>query len=92
MTRETDALYSEDGKFMCIPSHAVEVAYMLSNAEDIIARDRLARFEIGELLASYCAGELSPDEVNDAVREWREEIEADRAASPLAAPGGQDGR
>ncbi|KAB1068897.1 hypothetical protein F6X53_31210 [Methylobacterium soli] len=75
----SEALTSKDGKFTCTPEHAVEVAYMISTAEGLLA------FETGvddravlETLESYLTGDASPDEVMRDLSEIKDEARATR--------------
>ena len=78
------ALKSSDGHFSCAPDHAVEVAYMLSNAEAVIDRDTFNRSEVGEVLLDYCGGRISIEEAN---RQLTEEFEP---SSPEQEPANDD--
>lgn len=71
----TDALQSKDGKFLCTPEHAVEVAYMLSNAEAVVDRIRFDYDEVGRLIVAYLAGDMSVEEVQKEFVEWLKDLE-----------------
>lgn len=59
------ALTSKDGKFMCTPEHAVEVAYMISCAEsgERNYEGSIAEMENMDAIRDYIRGEKTTDEV-----------------------------
>jgi hypothetical protein len=61
------------GKFTCTSDHAVELAYMLSNAEAFLlaAKDKIAAIrDTGTLICEYLEGQTSPEEVSKLLLEW----------------------
>lgn len=56
------ALTSEDGKFMCTPDHAVEVAYLISTAEGWIMENPSDALEVAGVLLDYMRGDIGTGE------------------------------
>lgn len=72
----TDALQSKDGKFYCTPEHAVELAYMLSNAEAILQRVSMDEQDgVGNLIVRYLEGYMTVEEVQKEFCEWLKDLE-----------------
>jgi hypothetical protein len=87
---------TDDGGYMCVPDHALEVAQMISNCESIFTGEDTNfedGYEITDALKDYLNGEKSCQEVNAVAKEIHEEIaraqarrEAKKAAADLLTP------
>ncbi|WP_020095705.1 hypothetical protein [Methylobacterium sp. 285MFTsu5.1] len=71
------ALTSKDGKFSCTPEHAVEVAYLISTAEGVLARFdspfALERTSVLGVIEDYVLGASSIEECLAQLNEIAEE-------------------